>query len=254
MAREPKYGVTFNGWERLAARLEANAAELAHLEVPRLKLLAMLTEVRAVAAQQATLSAARQEATRRLQTLITDGRKLATFLRTGVREHYGSHAEKLVEFDLRRSGAGPARSSRRPRRRSPRRPRRPTTSRSASYLGGRGVAVTPPLFSRTLKELADSIAVVCCDDGRDPFFLQRERQGLSFPEAQPKILHEPGDDAWLRWSPGPDESGLDILEHRVSRFPLHSPPCSSSATALKARTPSTIPRPRSAAFSFPIPS
>lgn len=100
MAREPKYGVTFNGWERLMARLEANAAELAHLEVPRLKLLAMLTEVRAVAAQQAALSAARQEATRRLQTLIADGRKLATFLRTGVREHYGSRAEKLVEFDL----------------------------------------------------------------------------------------------------------------------------------------------------------
>lgn len=27
MAREPKYGVTLNGWDRLLAALEANAAE-----------------------------------------------------------------------------------------------------------------------------------------------------------------------------------------------------------------------------------
>lgn len=100
MAREPKYGVTFNGWERLLERLEANIAELAHLEMPRLKLAAMLTEVREVAARQAALSAAKQEATKRLQELIADGRKLATFLRTGIREHYGTGAEKLVEFDL----------------------------------------------------------------------------------------------------------------------------------------------------------
>jgi hypothetical protein len=100
MAREPKYGVTFNGWERLAVRLEANAAELAHLEAPRQKLLAMLAQVRELSTQQAALAAGKQETTRRLQALIADGRKLATFLRTGVREHYGNRAEKLIEFDL----------------------------------------------------------------------------------------------------------------------------------------------------------
>ncbi|MFP5286692.1 MAG: hypothetical protein ACLGI9_13200 [Thermoanaerobaculia bacterium] len=100
MAREPKYGVTFNGWERLMIRLEANAQDFPHLEAPRQKLAAMLAMAREVSAQQATLAAGKQEATRRLQTLLADGRKLATFLRNGVREHYGNRAERLVEFDL----------------------------------------------------------------------------------------------------------------------------------------------------------
>ena len=100
MAREPKYGVTFNGWERLMIRLEANAQDSPHLEAPRQKLAAMLALAREVSALQATLAAGKQEATRRLQTVLVDGRKLATFLRNGVREHYGNRAEKLVEFDL----------------------------------------------------------------------------------------------------------------------------------------------------------
>ena len=100
MAREPQYGVTINGWERLLVPLEANKQDLPHLETHRALLAGMVTQAREISAQQAAMAASKQEATKRLQALLVEGRKLATFLRTGVRQQYGNRSEKLVEFDL----------------------------------------------------------------------------------------------------------------------------------------------------------
>jgi hypothetical protein len=100
MAREPQYGITFNGWERLLVSLEANAQDLPHLETHRGLLAGMVAQAREISAQQAAMAASKQEATKRLQALLVEGRKLATFLRTGVRQQYGNRSEKLVEFDL----------------------------------------------------------------------------------------------------------------------------------------------------------
>jgi hypothetical protein len=100
MAREPKYGVTLNGWERLLISLEANAGDFPQLEVYRTALAAKLESARESSAQQTALSAGKQDATKRLREMLTEGRKIATVLRTGVRQHYGNRAEKLVEFDL----------------------------------------------------------------------------------------------------------------------------------------------------------
>ncbi len=100
MAREPQYGVTINGWERLLVALAANIQDLPHLEAHRTLLVAMLGQLREISAQQAALAASKQEATQRLQALLGEGRKLATFLRAGIRQHYGNRSEKLVEFDL----------------------------------------------------------------------------------------------------------------------------------------------------------
>jgi hypothetical protein len=101
MAREPKYGVTLNGWERLLASLEANAQDLPQLETYRAQLKEMLDKAREASAQQAAMAAVKQEATKQLQGLLTEGRKLATFLRSGIRQKYGNRSEKLVEFGLR---------------------------------------------------------------------------------------------------------------------------------------------------------
>ncbi len=100
MAREPQYGVTINGWERLLVPLETNKQDLPHLETHRALLAGMVTQAREISAQQAAMAASKQEATKRLQALLVEGRKLATFLRTGVRQQYGNRSEKLVEFDL----------------------------------------------------------------------------------------------------------------------------------------------------------
>jgi hypothetical protein len=101
MAREPKYGVTINGWERLLASLEANTQDFPQLESYRTQLKAMLETVRETSAQQAAMAATKQETTKRLQGMLADGSKLANFLRNGVRQRYGNRAEKLVEFDLK---------------------------------------------------------------------------------------------------------------------------------------------------------
>ncbi|HTG34774.1 MAG TPA: hypothetical protein VLB76_17775 [Thermoanaerobaculia bacterium] len=101
MAREPKYGITLNGWERLLASLEANGQDFPQFESYRTQLKAMLTAAQETSVQQAAMAATKQEASKRLQAMLADGRKLANFLRNGVRQRYGNRAEKLVEFDLK---------------------------------------------------------------------------------------------------------------------------------------------------------
>lgn len=100
MAKELKYGATLNGWEYLLSSLDANGGDFAHLEAQRQQLGTMLSQARDTATEQAAFAASKQDATQRLRSLLTEGRKLATFLRNGVRQRYGNRAEKLVEFNL----------------------------------------------------------------------------------------------------------------------------------------------------------
>ncbi|HEX5035414.1 MAG TPA: hypothetical protein VFW62_13120 [bacterium] len=80
--------------------LAANAAELPFLEPKRLRLNEALEEVRSLMAEQANLQARKQEVSKRLAELMEEGNKLVAFLDAGVRQHYGTRAEKLVEFGL----------------------------------------------------------------------------------------------------------------------------------------------------------
>ena len=108
MARET-YGETLTGWQGLATSLEANTADLQHLEAHRARLAELLKRAQDLSSQQAALTAGKQEVSKELLGVIAEGRKLATFLRVGVRQHYGNRAEKLVEFGLQ-----PFRGRRRP--------------------------------------------------------------------------------------------------------------------------------------------
>jgi hypothetical protein len=100
MAKEPKYGTTLNGWQRLLTSMEANAQDFSQLEAYRTQLQGMLDSARQAAKEQTAMAAAKQDATERLNDLLVVGRKLATFLRGGVKQRYGDKSEKLVEFDL----------------------------------------------------------------------------------------------------------------------------------------------------------
>jgi hypothetical protein len=46
------------------------------------------------------LTAKKQEVSKRLEVLVTDGRQLAAFLRAGVKQHYETRSEKLSAFNL----------------------------------------------------------------------------------------------------------------------------------------------------------
>jgi hypothetical protein len=100
MAKEPKYGTTLNGWQRLLTSMEANAQDFSQLEAYRTQMQTMLDAARLAAKEQTAMAAAKQDATQRLNDLLVEGRKLATFLRGGVKQRYGDKSEKLVEFDL----------------------------------------------------------------------------------------------------------------------------------------------------------
>jgi hypothetical protein len=101
MARETRtYPETRDSWLRLIPALTANAADLPHLEDLRLQLESVAVQVGDLLAQQATLTASKQDVSKRLQALIAEGRQLAAFLRAGVKQRYGTRSEKLAAFHL----------------------------------------------------------------------------------------------------------------------------------------------------------
>jgi hypothetical protein len=93
-------GETLQDLHNLATSVAANSAEVPHLESPRTKLEALLGEAWELIKLQADLAAKRQEASRRLRELITEGRRLGNFLRVGLREHFGPRSEKLSAFRI----------------------------------------------------------------------------------------------------------------------------------------------------------
>jgi hypothetical protein len=80
--------------------LAVNISELPQMEIPRGQLDTMLGKLKDLKAQQASLRAAKQEVSKQLLELLSEGEKLLTFLDTGIRQHYGNRAEKLLEFGL----------------------------------------------------------------------------------------------------------------------------------------------------------
>lgn len=101
MGNETTYSGVLGELGRLGSALAANAGELAHLEGPRGRLLTIYGEAQQVAQQQAALKATKQEASKRLKTLLVEGKRVANGLSRFLREHYGTRSEKLTEFGLK---------------------------------------------------------------------------------------------------------------------------------------------------------
>jgi hypothetical protein len=100
VARETKYTGIVGDLQRLSGTMEANREELPQLEPFRLKLGGILVQLFAIFQQQAELKASKQESSKQLQQLLSDGQRLATVVRGAVKEHYGIREEKITEFGL----------------------------------------------------------------------------------------------------------------------------------------------------------
>ena len=100
MAQEWQYMNTVNGWDKLDVAVTANAERLAELEVNLGGLRTRSQRARQLFAQQAALTAAKQEVTQELQQVIYEGNALARFLREGLRAYLGKSSEKLIEFGV----------------------------------------------------------------------------------------------------------------------------------------------------------
>jgi hypothetical protein len=100
MAREKTYNGVLGRWEKLNQMLEANKDDLPALESPRQDLAKVLTQAMEAAKRQAVHTAGKQEASKELKGLITEGERIATMLWQGLRIRYGIRSEKLAEFGL----------------------------------------------------------------------------------------------------------------------------------------------------------
>jgi hypothetical protein len=100
MDRVRSFAETVNGWVELLTALDQNGEELAQLDLPKQRLQTITDQIKAFAAEQAAMTASKQQATQRVEFLLAQGRKLATMLRTSVREHYGNRNQKIAEFGL----------------------------------------------------------------------------------------------------------------------------------------------------------
>jgi len=98
--RETTYDGMLGDLERLIAALLANAGDLQFLEGTRLRMEQLLAAAREVAQEQASLIASKQETSRQLLRLITDGQRMVTAARKMLKAHYGLDAEKLAEFGI----------------------------------------------------------------------------------------------------------------------------------------------------------
>jgi hypothetical protein len=100
MARETRNAGIMGDLQRLSATMEANKELLPHLEPFRAKLGGIVIRSTEVSQQQAALRASKQEASKQLQKLLSDGQRLANVVRTAVKEHFGIREEKVAEFGV----------------------------------------------------------------------------------------------------------------------------------------------------------
>jgi len=98
--RETRNAGVLGDLERLSATMEANKEQLAHLEPFRAKLGSIVTQSLDVSKQQAAFTASKQEASKQLRRLLTDGQRVADVIRTAVRDHFGPREEKIAEFGV----------------------------------------------------------------------------------------------------------------------------------------------------------
>jgi hypothetical protein len=89
-----------NAFQHRLNALEANITELQHLDSRRLKLQEIHKGAIIAHQEQSAATAAKQDASRRLEALLAQGQVVMTFLSSGIREHYGKDSEKLAEFKL----------------------------------------------------------------------------------------------------------------------------------------------------------
>ncbi|HEX4964049.1 MAG TPA: hypothetical protein VF173_24700 [Thermoanaerobaculia bacterium] len=87
-------------WRQLLTTLTANATELAHLEPLRVLLAAQLDRAVEINAQQAGLTASKQESSKQYRGVMIEGERLATVIRSAIKLHYGIRAEKVAEFGV----------------------------------------------------------------------------------------------------------------------------------------------------------
>jgi hypothetical protein len=99
--KSQSYGNIFQEWQIITEACTTNQGDLQHLGEQKAHLETLLERARATAKLQAVYTASRQDMSQKLIEMVEQGRRVATFLRAGIKEKYGNRNEKLVEFGVR---------------------------------------------------------------------------------------------------------------------------------------------------------
>ena len=100
MNRQTTYTGMMGDWRHLLEMLEANGEDLPQLAPLEAKLDGLLKQALEVTKRQADLRAGKQEASKQMRQLASQGQRLATAMRGLLKEHYGIREEKLAAFGL----------------------------------------------------------------------------------------------------------------------------------------------------------
>jgi hypothetical protein len=101
MAHLRKYLSCLNGWDEVAAAVEAHAAELPHMEMARPELQGLIEQARELVAQFNALTASKQNTRKLLLQVIRLGQGMVDVMRTAARQRFGADSEVLVEFGVK---------------------------------------------------------------------------------------------------------------------------------------------------------
>ena len=113
------------GMQRFKESMSANAEKLKAYEETRLKFESLVTQAQDLTQQQAALTAAKQETSKKLKEVLNDAQRVATVLRFALREHFGKDAEKLVEFGVQPFRGRPRKQKEEPEKPQPELPTAP---------------------------------------------------------------------------------------------------------------------------------
>jgi hypothetical protein len=91
---------TLGDLERLKSALTANAGDFEHMLGALTEFQTLVAQAQDAATQQALLTTAKQEATRRFQALLKAGRAQSVMLRGAARVRYGRGSDKLAQFGV----------------------------------------------------------------------------------------------------------------------------------------------------------
>ena len=95
-------GVTVSDWDKLTHSVtEETTGDAPELKVLHEKLQAFLTEFQQLSQKQAFHAARKQEATRRMNVILEEGRQTASTLKAGLKLRLGNRSEELIKFGIK---------------------------------------------------------------------------------------------------------------------------------------------------------
>lgn len=97
-----RIAITLDDWEKLAQGVTTETtAEAPQLQFTHEKLQGFLEEFKKLSLEQKLHDSRKREVTRRMNEILEEGRRTASALKVGLKQHFGNRNEELIRFGVR---------------------------------------------------------------------------------------------------------------------------------------------------------